>query len=203
MVLEQLRLTRERIDEEKGFTLSELLVALLIGGLLMSAVALIVRSTTSSYLTNRALSEMQEEGRRAASLMVSEIREAFSIDPTMSNESTILVFGDFDGNGDLDGHLWGIDEEGNLVCSFIDEDKFSPVAEGVLSMSLTYWGVDENTGQLQALSLSSPGWHLRVKRVDIALTLIREPLGTRLEEAVEDSAFVRNDLGITWYKHSP
>ena len=64
------------MTEEKGFTLVELLVAVFVAGIVMTAVYSAYSSQQKSYTVQEQMAEMQQNLRSAMFMMTREIRMA-------------------------------------------------------------------------------------------------------------------------------
>lgn len=73
-------MTRESMKWERGFTLTELMVSLVISGVLMTAVYAVFNSQQKSYAVQDQLAASNQNLRGAMNLMVKEIRMA-GLDP--------------------------------------------------------------------------------------------------------------------------
>lgn len=74
---------------EKGMTLLEILIALLIGGIVMTAIYQTTQSLQQSYLLQQGIANMQQNLRVAMFMMVSEIRMA-GYDPSGKADAGIV-----------------------------------------------------------------------------------------------------------------
>ena len=83
---------RNRDNLRSGFSLVELLVAMAITGVVMTAVFKIYTSQQDSYVLQEQVAEMQQNGRTAKYVMAREIRMA-GYDPTGSNEFGLVAAG--------------------------------------------------------------------------------------------------------------
>lgn len=132
--------------DKKGFTLVEVLIALAISGLLMTAVYSAFQSQQKSYLAQDQVAEMQQNIRAALSAVMQELRMA-GYDPYSSGTVGITAAGptsvtftmvaDDDGiyNDNADGDddtSTGADEVGKLkTITFMHYDAYS---DGVMDI---------------------------------------------------------------------
>jgi type IV pilus assembly protein PilW len=98
----------------KGFTLVEVLIALAISGLLMTAVYTAFQSQQRSYLAQDQVAEMQQNIRVGLDIMVREIRMA-GFDPVGSADAgiTTATVGRFSFTQDINADNDGIDNDGD------------------------------------------------------------------------------------------
>ena len=81
-------------NNKKGFTLVELLVALALSGLVVTAIYAAYQSQHKTYIVQESVAEMQQNLRAAMYLMTQEIRMA-GYDPRGATDAGIVA-GDFD-----------------------------------------------------------------------------------------------------------
>lgn len=97
-------------NNDFGFTLIEILVAMLISSVLLGAVFTVFSSQQKSYVANDRITEMQQNLRAAIIIMAREIREA-GCDPTgianagivLATQGRLQITKDMDNNGDTEG----------------------------------------------------------------------------------------------------
>ncbi len=85
-----LRKIAHRWNSQKGFTLVELMMVMLIFGLIMSGVFTVYRSQQRSQTTQEAVADLQQNLRAAVVIMSQDIREA-GCDPTGLSGAGIMV----------------------------------------------------------------------------------------------------------------
>lgn len=118
----------------KGFTIIELMVALLISSIIMGAIATAYKSQQKSQTVLSQRIEMQQRLRSLMNFLSSEIRLA-GLDPTEEKEFGIEAISagslqftmDLDGDGDSDGNNEDIvydfdDSDGDLINDDLDND---------------------------------------------------------------------------------
>lgn len=110
-----------KIANVKGFTLVELMVALLLSSLVLAAVGLTFRSQQKSYIAQEEVAEMQQELRAGMEIITREIRNAgHDMTPNKTTNAGFVVASPFqvqftmdlgDGaGGDPDGDIADADE---------------------------------------------------------------------------------------------
>jgi prepilin-type N-terminal cleavage/methylation domain-containing protein len=77
-----LRATRSRCDDESGFTLTELLVAMAVMGLIASAIIAVAMRTMQTTLTVTDRRDVFADGRFVLDQLAKELRQAEAIDLT-------------------------------------------------------------------------------------------------------------------------
>ena len=84
------------LRDQRGFTLTELLVVATVLGLILAGVVLIQQQGQQAYLFGSHRVEVQQNNRAALELMVRELRSAQSV--TAIPSATNLTFVDENGN---------------------------------------------------------------------------------------------------------
>ena len=74
------------LTSDKGYTVVELLIAMMIVGIILTGIYDLAISSSRIYLAQNAIVEMQENGRAAMDFLVRELRLAFG-NPTISTET--------------------------------------------------------------------------------------------------------------------
>ncbi len=147
-------------NNQKGFTLVELMVAMLISSMVMAAIYSTYRSQLRSHITQQAVVEMQQNARAAMFVMEREIKMA-GYDPTgtagagitvaSANAITLTILADdngLDDNVDNDGDT-NIDQPGELktiTYSLVGQDlqrtvdgTANTVAENIEVLDFVYF----------------------------------------------------------------
>lgn len=110
-----------------GFTLIELMIAMVLGLVLIGGVVSILLANKQSYKTNSALSQLQDNARTAFEMMARDIRQAGSTpcgNTTVSNNLKSI-------NGaNTDWYLWG-----TSVVGVDDATTASPALAGAVAQS--------------------------------------------------------------------
>jgi type IV pilus assembly protein PilW len=138
--------------DHKGFTLMELMIAMVIALVLTAGIYAFYQSQLKSHITQQELVDMQQDVRAGMYMLTSEIRMA-GYDPQKTGQFTILVANadeiffrsDIDGNGSIsiDEHFYYTLQNGNLVRGGeFDEDAnwfdSSPVALNIDALNFVY-----------------------------------------------------------------
>lgn len=116
------------MNRERGFTLIELMISLVLGLIIVGTVIMVFISTYNTYITSQALGRIQENGRFAFELMARDIREAGGL-PCGNDLNLANVVNDtpstwwahigsgvhgYEGNEDYDGADFSTSEEGRI-----------------------------------------------------------------------------------------
>jgi type IV pilus assembly protein PilW len=132
-----------------GFTLIELMVAMAISGIVMTAIIASYQNETRSHLTQQATVDMHQNGRAAMLMMTSEIQMA-GYDPTGSAGATVLIAAAnnfrFQTDADGDGAIAGGNEDIRYALSGTDLGRetggaggLQPVAENIDALQFVYF----------------------------------------------------------------
>lgn len=150
--------------DQRGFTLTELLVVATVLGLILTSVVLVQQRGQEAYLFGSHRVEVQQNNRSALELMIRELRSAQSV--TVIPSATNLTFVDQNGvtiQYQLSGTTLNRTVTGTTT----------PLIGGVQTLSMTYysaWNGATNTGT----TTTAPA----------AVRLIRVQLVTRTEDQV-------------------
>lgn len=117
-----------RIKVQRGFTLIELMIALVLGLVLIGGVISVLLSNQQTYRTNTALSQLQDNARTAFEFLARDIRQAGST--PCGNASVTNLLNSANGAG-TDTYLWGT----NPIQGFDDAATVVPVLPGALTQS--------------------------------------------------------------------
>lgn len=150
--------------DQRGFTLTELLIVVAILGLMLAGLVTVQMAGQESYLIGSHRVEAQQNGRIALELMVRELRSATSV--TAIPSATDLTFVDANGNT-IRYWLSG------AVINRTTGGVTTPLIGGVVTINLTYFSAYDgstNTGT----ATGAPG----------SVTLVRVRLVTGTEESV-------------------
>jgi prepilin-type N-terminal cleavage/methylation domain-containing protein len=149
---------RTVLRDQRGFTLSELLVVAAVLGLILAGVVLVQQRGQEAYLFGSHRVEVQQNNRAALELMVKELRSAQSV--TAIPSATDLTFRDQNG-----------------TTNRISGGTTIPLIGGVQTLTMTYysdWNGATNTGTTTATAAS--------------VRLIRLQLVTGTEDQVASSS---------------
>jgi prepilin-type N-terminal cleavage/methylation domain-containing protein len=131
---------RAMLRDERGFTLTELLVVTAVLGLILAGVVLVQQRGQEAYLFGAHRVEVQQNNRSALELMVRELRSAKSV--TAIPSATNLTFQDAD----------GVTKQYQLSGTTLNRTvagTTTPLIGGVQTLSMTYfsaWNGATNTG---------------------------------------------------------
>ena len=108
-------MTAKSINNNRGFTLVELMVAMLLSGMVIAAIYITFKAQRESYYVQDEVAAMQQNLRAAMTMMVPEIRMA-GYDPTGNATCAAIV--------QADGPLFHfrLDENGDRDCGETDDD---------------------------------------------------------------------------------
>ena len=135
-------------NNKKGFTLLELLVAMMISTIVMAAIYATYRAQLRSHITQQALVEMQQNARAAMFAMEREIKMA-GFDPSGDADAKILIV-------DVAQIKFQIDrnEDGNPApapgTDQNEQIRYALTADGGLGREV--WGPPEGAGTLQTVA---------------------------------------------------
>jgi prepilin-type N-terminal cleavage/methylation domain-containing protein len=139
---------RAVLRDQRGFTLTELLVVATVLGMILAGVVLIQQQGQQAYLFGSHRVEVQQNNRAALELMVRELRSAQSV--TAIPSATNLTFVDENGNStqyQLSGAIL------NRTVPVAGTPTTTPLIGGVQTLNLTYysdWNGATNTGTTTA-----------------------------------------------------
>lgn len=130
------------IANAKGFTLVELMIALLLSSLVLAAVGMAFRSQQQSYTAQEEIAEMQQELRAGIEIITRELRNAgHDMTPNKTANAGFIVATPFrvqftmdlgDGaGGDPDGDLLDADE--NITLSLVADANDDGIADAAIS----------------------------------------------------------------------
>jgi type IV pilus assembly protein PilW len=191
------------LRKRSGFTLVEILVALVLAGLVSAAVYNVYISQNKSYAVQDRVAEMQQNLRAAMYMMIREIRMA-GYDPSGASNVgfvTALASGDPDKDDDakkatttddeyttdprtraIDRVAFTIDDDGDGTIEDINEDK---VEERVAYRLL-------EDGRLQRLSAGASIWQTLAEDIDALDFVYLDEGGSVLNLSVDDPASIRS-----------
>jgi prepilin-type N-terminal cleavage/methylation domain-containing protein len=135
---------RAVLRDQRGFTLTELLVVATVLGMILAGVVLIQMQGQQAYLFGSHRVEVQQNNRSALELMVRELRSATSV--TAVPSATNLTFLDENGNTiqyQISGAIL------NRTITVAGTATTTPLIGGVQTLAMTYysdWNGATNTG---------------------------------------------------------
>jgi type IV pilus assembly protein PilW len=177
------------ISKEKGFTLVELFVYMVMFMVVMGALYSVFTGNTKSYSSQENKVEMVQDLRAAMHLMVSDIRMA-GLDPTGvggigfvdnaddkydTDGNSIHFTMDFDGNGAIDNSEdinYFLKNSGGVqqIVRRTGDGSEPVVAENITSFSLTYLFEDGDTGTPDESDGDTTNDFEHIRSVQIAMT---------------------------------
>jgi len=137
------------LRDQRGFTLTELLVVAAVLGMILAAVVLVQQQGQQAYIFGSHRVEVQQNNRADLELMVRELRSATSV--TAVPSATNLTFLDENGNTiqyQISGALL------NRTVTVAGTATTTPLIGGVNSLAMTYcsaWDPSKTTAQNIAL----------------------------------------------------
>ena len=137
------------LNNQKGMSLIELIVAIVVGAILVSATTPIVDVILGTYITATGVQEKQQEARIAFNRMINELRMIPSQTDITTLTSNSIAFTDFDGNT-IQYSLSGNDLQRNgFTC-----------AQSITSFSIQ--SMDVNNTVVTPSALNANVWSLQV-----------------------------------------
>ena len=144
-----MRQMQATLRDQRGFTLTELLVVAAVLGMILAAVVLVQQQGQQAYIFGSHRVEVQQNNRAALELMVRELRSATSV--TAVPSATNLTFVDENANPiqyQISGALL------NRTVTVAGTATTTPLIGGVNSLAMTYcsaWDPSKTTAQNIAL----------------------------------------------------
>ncbi len=139
------------LRDQRGFTLTELMVVAAVLGMILAAVVLVQQQGQQAYIFGSHRVEVQQNNRAALELMVRELRSATSITAVPVPSATQLTFLDENGNTiqyQISGAIL------NRTVTVAGTATPTPLIGGVNSLAMTYcsaWDPSQTTAQNIAL----------------------------------------------------
>jgi type IV pilus assembly protein PilW len=178
----------DMLAKRSGFTLVEILVALVLAGLVSTAIYNVYISQNKSYAVQERVAEMQQNMRVAMYMMKREIRMA-GYDPSGSgNVGFVTALADDD--PDKDDNAKKATTDDNRVAFTIDDDKDGTIDDADEERVAYRLLGDE----LQRLSAGANSWHTLAQNID-ALDFVYLGAGGPtdvLDLSVDDPASIRS-----------
>lgn len=113
----------------RGFTLIELMIAMVLGLVLIGGVISVLLSNQQTYRTNNALSQLQDNARTAFELLARDIRQAGSTPCGNTSVTSLLV--SLNGAG-TDTYIWNANTP---MQGFDNATTVTPALPGALGQS--------------------------------------------------------------------
>lgn len=133
-----------RVARSGGFTLIELMVAMVLGLIVIAGVTSVFLAGQQSFRTNDALANVQDSSRVAFELMARDIREAGLAGCNSVNNRVTNVYSDAPGNGGKD--YWWADWS-NMVHGYNDASA-DPALKGITGNGAPVAGATSNSLEL-------------------------------------------------------
>ncbi|MFK8067523.1 MAG: PilW family protein [Gammaproteobacteria bacterium] len=189
---------QKSLKAQKGFSLIEMMVAMLIGLFLMGGVVSVYVSSAQSSRINNGLRTMQENGRFALTLLRESIQMSGYIPgydpldvinpfPAASNDSlTVSYEADLDCTGadttafaapntGLVRDSFQVNSNKELTCTQLQNNTTQTLIEGVDQIRILYGLDDDDDGAadryVSASAVSAADWQSNVRSVRIALLM--------------------------------
>jgi Tfp pilus assembly protein PilW len=191
--------TGNALKNEKGFTIVELLVSILVSMIVLAAVSAAFMVQNKSFADQEQVIDAQENARAAIQLMMKELLMA-GYDPTgtagagilMADSDTVQFTMDIDGDGTATGIAgeditYALDTSENQVTRETGGSGSQPIAENIQAISFSYFDSDGN--QLTAVPLSSSD-RAKVTRVSVEVTP-KMPQSASFNHLMEQGDLVR------------
>ena len=166
-----------RLNQEKGFALPEILISLMVGTVILVALTQFTVSQFNIFTLQEQVTGLQQNGRIGIEVMLREFRMA-GYDPAGTAGAAIVTadassFGfttDLNGDGDVADasenitySLFDSDSDGNQDLGRTDGGTQDVVAENIQSLSFLYTLADGST-------TTTPTDLTQVRRVDVSVT---------------------------------
>ena len=134
------------LRDQRGFTLTELMVVAAVLGMILAAVVLVQQQGQQAYIFGSHRVEVQQNNRAALELMVRELRSATSV--TAVPSATNLTFLDESGNT-IQYQISGAILNRTVTVAATATTTTTPLIGGVQTLALAYysdWNGATNTG---------------------------------------------------------
>jgi len=134
------------LRDQRGFTLTELLVVAAVLGMILAAVVLVQQQGQQAYIFGSHRVEVQQNNRAALELMVRELRSATSV--TAVPSATNLTFLDENGNT-IQYQISSAILNRTVTVAATATTTTTPLIGGVQTLALAYysdWNGATNTG---------------------------------------------------------
>ncbi|WP_162458752.1 prepilin-type N-terminal cleavage/methylation domain-containing protein [Desulfosarcina ovata] len=192
------------LKNNNGFTLIELMVALVISSIVMAGIFSTYQTQLRSHLTQQSVVDMHQNARAAMYVMKAEIQMA-GYDPTSRADSTVLVATDTSFQFEIDANGNGDCNDGNEVIRYAlngsdlgratgTAGTLQPMAENIDAVDFVYFDSDMNRVDPAAGTLTEK---------DLAsIRLVQVSIVARADDPVmaykkTDTTTYKNSLGDT------
>jgi len=122
---------------ERGFTLAELLVAIAVVGLLMSALFVTLLQGQSAFLFGAGRAEVQQNGRLALAKMIEELRTGSAVTAVTATSVTFLFLDDAGVSTTVQYSLAGTNVQRNQTVPAPAAAQPETLVGGVTSLTVT------------------------------------------------------------------
>jgi type IV pilus assembly protein PilW len=120
------------IRRADGFTLIELMIAMILGLIVIAGVTSVFLAGQQSFRTNNALADVQDSSRIAFELMARDIRQAGLTGCNSANDRVTNVFNDGPGNGGT-SEWWA--DWSNMLHGYDDGASSDPALKGTTAVA--------------------------------------------------------------------
>jgi len=151
---------RDKMNNERGYTLAELLTSMAVVGLLMAAIFLTLHQGQAAYLFGAGRAEVQQNARIALDLMTSELRTGSQVSAATATSITFRFLDESSTLVTVQYSLNGTNLERNQTVPAPATAQPEVLIGGVSNLTFTYYDMN-NVVTTTATS---------VRAVDIALT---------------------------------
>lgn len=128
---------------QTGFTIVEVLLALVITGMLLAAVAVAFNASVINYRENEEIFKTINNARQALLRMTSQLRTGHWVDPTDPNNRCSFYTADADGNEPITYEYRSSDNKLYLITNSDDQEYV--LCENVTSMSFIKTATDDGS----------------------------------------------------------
>ncbi len=143
----------------KGFTLLEILVAILIFTFIIGGMYSVLNISKTNYDTNLASLNLQRQARQGMSWLIREIRQAYlSSIPNKDQNRSSITFNTPDANGVqyslVSGQLWRGYPTGTVIANDITALAFPPIVGNLQKITLEASKTFRSLGKDRTLTFS-------------------------------------------------
>lgn len=146
-----------RLREDGGFTIIEMAVAMVILGIVASALSTTMLGSRETAETVRQVNNLNEEARLALNRIVRELRQAREISAVGSDPSKSITFGvDFNGNGTIDSSTadperltYTYDPVGQRILLSAADTSGTTITQPILSGEVSEFSLDYRSSRYE------------------------------------------------------